>query len=164
VATTDTRFADLLRAASALAFAHDCRTESCEEWDDLHRAVLAAEESFTGETIPPYEFRDDRLLRRRTLASGEPDERACDIDDLEQVAYAIEERRGDWFVVEEIAGDTRRDWVVAHIAVEFLRRCGLVLDEGIGHRIRAAMGFTAEQAVAEFAVLQIREGERPAGR
>lgn len=160
----DTRFDDLLRAASALAFAHESRMESCEEWDDLHRAVLAAEETPTVETAPPYEFRDDRLLRRRTLANGEPDDRACDLDDLEQVAYAIEDKRGEWFVVDEIAGDTQRDWIVAHIAVEFLRRCGLVRDEGTGHRLRAAIGFTADQAVAEFAVLQIRAGERPTPR
>ena len=87
-----------------------------------------------------------------------------DVDDLEQVAYAIEDKRGEWFVVDEIAGDTQRDWIVAHIAVEFLRRCGLVRDEGTGHRLRAAVGFTADQAVAEFAVLQIRAGERPTPR
>ncbi|MBL9149444.1 MAG: hypothetical protein JNM94_12205 [Phycisphaerae bacterium] len=154
--TFDTRFADLLRAASALASERDCRMESYEEWDDLHRAILAAEEAPPSEGTPRYEFKGDTLMRYSTLASGAAEDHACDVDDLEQVAYAIEDKRGEWFVVGELAGDTQRDWTVAYIGVEFLKRSGLVRDEGTANRLRAAEGFTAAQAIAEFAVGQMR--------
>jgi hypothetical protein len=67
-------------------------------------------------------------------------------------------------VVGELAGDTQRDWIVAYIAVEFLKRCGLVRDEGTANRLRAAEGFTAEQAIAEFAVGQMKASEDSTGR
>ena len=162
--TSDTRFDDLLRAASALAYSHDCRMDSCEEWDDLNRAILAAEEAPQTDATPRYGFNGDTLIRSGTLACGAAEDHACDIDDLEQVAYAIEEKGGEWFVVGELAGDTQRDWIVAYIAVEFLKRCGLVRDDGTAHRLRAAEGFTAEQALAEFAVGQMRAREGPTGR
>jgi hypothetical protein len=162
--TRDTRFDDLLRAASALAHSHDCRMDSCEEWDDLNRAILAAEEASPTNASPRYEFRGDTLMRYSTLACGSPEDHACDIDDLEQVACAIEEKGGEWFVVGELAGDTQRDWIVAHIAVEFLKRCGLVRDEGTANRLRAAEGFTADQAIAEFAVGQMKAREGSTGR
>jgi len=162
--TRDTRFDDLLRAASALAYSYDCRMDSCEEWDDLNRAILAAEEAPPTDASPRYEFKGDTLMRYRTLACGAAEDHACDVDDIEQVAYAIEEKRGEWFVVGELAGDTQRDWIVAYIAVEFLKRCGLVRDDGTANRLRAADGFTAEQAIAEFAVGQMKAREDSTGR
>lgn len=146
--THDTRFADLLSAASALAFAHDCRMDSCEEWDDLNRAILAAEEAPPSDRNPRYEFKGDTLMRYSTLASGAAKDHACDVDDIERVAHAIADKRGEWFVV----GDTQRDWIVAYIAVEFLKRCGLVRGEGTRNRLRAVDGLTAEQAIAELDV------------
>ncbi len=160
----DTRFEDLLKAASALAYSYDCRMDSCEEWEDLNRAILAAEEAPPSDTKPRYEFKGDTLMRYSTLASGAAEDHACDVDDIEQVAYAIEDKRGEWFVVGELAGDTQRDWIVAYIAVEFLKRCGLVRDEGTANRLRAADGFTAEQAIAEFAVGQMKASEDSTGR
>ena len=162
--THDTRFDNLLKAASALAYSYDCRMDSCEEWDDLNRAILAAEEAPPSDGYPRYEFKGDTLMRYSTLASGAAEDHACDVDDIEQVAYAIEDKRGEWFVVGELAGDTQRDWIVAYIAVEFLKRCGLVRDEGIANRLRAADGFTAEQAIAEFAVGQMKASEDSTGR
>jgi len=158
--TRDTRFDDLLKAASALAYSYDCRMDSCEEWDDLNRAIIAAEEAPPTDASPRYEFKGDTLMRYSTLACGSPEDHACDIDDLEQIAYAIEEKRGEWFVVGELASDSQRDWIVAYIAVEFLKRSGLVCDEGTANRLRAADGFTAEQAMAEFAVGQMKASER----
>ena len=158
--THDTRFDDLLKAASALAYSYDCRMDSCEEWDDLNRAILAAEEAPPSDGNPRYEFKGDTLMRYSTLASGAAEDHACDVDDIERIAYAIEDKRGEWFVVGELAGDTQRDWIVAYIAVEFLKRCGLVRDEGTANRLRAADGFTAEQAIAEFAVGQMKARDR----
>ena len=156
--------AGLLYAASALAYARRQDMDTCEEWDDLERAVLAAEEAPPTDRSPRCEFRGATLMRFSTLASGAPEDHACDVDDVEQVAYAIEDRRGEWFVVGELAGDTQRDWIVAYIAVEFLKRCGLVRDECTANRLRAADGFTAEQAIAEFAVGQMKASEDSTGR
>ncbi|MBL9150420.1 MAG: hypothetical protein JNM94_17175 [Phycisphaerae bacterium] len=158
--TFDTRFADLLRAASALASAHDCRMESYEEWDDLHRAILAAAEAPPSEGHPRYEFKGGTLVRHGTRACGAPGLHVCDVDDLEQVAHAIESKDREWFVVAELAGDTQRDWTVAYLAVEFLKRRGLVLDEEIANRLRAAPDFTAAQAIAEFAVGEMKASDR----
>ena len=160
----DTRLDDLLKAASALAYSYDCRMDSCEEWDDLNRAILAAEGAPPSDGNPRYEFKGDTLMRYSTLACGAAEDHACDVDDIEQVAYAIEDKRGEWFVIGELAGDTQRDWIVAYIAVEFLKRCGLVRDEGTANRLRAADGFTAEQAIAEFAVGQMKASEDSTGR
>ena len=43
MAAPDTRLADILNAASALAYARRQDMDTCEEWDELERAVLAAE-------------------------------------------------------------------------------------------------------------------------
>lgn len=156
MSATDTRLADLINAASALTSARQQDLETAEEWDDLNRAVLAAAEAPPDATTPRYEFRGDMLMRLATLASGATEEHGCDVDDIEQVAYAIEDARGAWFVVEELATGSRRPWFTAYIAVEFLKRCGLVKDDGTANRLRAAEGFTSDQAIAEFAVGQIR--------
>jgi hypothetical protein len=157
--TTDTRLADLVNAASALAYSREQDMDTCEEWDDLNRAILAAEEAPPTETSPRYEFKGDTLMRCCMLASGAPEDNACDVDDIEQVAYAIEEAKGKWFVVDEVATGSHRPWITAYVAVEFLKRCGLVHDEGTANRLRAADGFTSEQAIAEFAVGQIKAKE-----
>ncbi len=148
----DTRPDDLLAAASALASARRQDMETAEEWDDLEHAILAFEETQGPESTPRLDIRSDRIVRRRTLAGGAADENDCDVDDIEQVALAIAAKAGEWFVVDEIATETQRDWITAHIAVEFLKGAGLVLNEGTGHRLIAAEGFTADQALAEFAV------------
>ena len=88
--THDTRFDNLLKAASALAYSYDCRMDSCEEWDDLNRAILAAEEAPPSDGNPRYEFKGDTLMRYSTLASGAAEDHACDVDDIEQVAYWTE--------------------------------------------------------------------------
>ncbi|MFO0873154.1 MAG: hypothetical protein U0575_04175 [Phycisphaerales bacterium] len=154
----------LVSAASSLAYARRQDMDTCEEWDDLERAVLATEEAAPSETSPRYEFRGDELMRFSTLASGAPEDHACDVEDIEQVAYAIEAKRGEWFVVDEIASESNRDWITAMIAVEFLKRGGLVRDDGTASRLRAAEGFTPEQAIAEFAIGQIRAREESTGR
>ena len=162
--THDTRFDDLLKAASALAYSYDCRMDSCEEWDDLNRAILAAEEAPPSDGNPRYEFKGDTLMRYSTLASGAAEDHACDVDDIEQVAYAIEDAKGKWFVVDEVATGSHRPWITAYIAVGFLKGCGLVRDDGTANRLRAADGFSAEQAIAEFAVGQIKAREGSTGR
>jgi len=160
VTTIDTRLADLLNAASALTYGRRQDMDTCEEWDDLERAVLAAEEAPPSATNPRYEFRGDTLMRFSTLESGATEDHACDVDDIEQVGYAIEDAKGKWFVVDEIATGSHRPWITAHIAIEFLKRCGLVRDDGTANRLRAADGVSAEQAIAEFAVGQIKAHER----
>jgi hypothetical protein len=170
VTTIDTRLADLVSAASALAYSREQDMDTCEEWDDLNRALLAAEEAPPTDASPRYEFKGDTLMRYSTLASGAAEDHACDVDDIEQVAYAIEDkRRAKWFVVDEVATGSHRAWITAYIAIEFLKRCGLVRDDGTANRLRAARqidGFSAEQAIAEFAVGQIkaREGSPSTGR
>jgi hypothetical protein len=156
--------ADLLNAASALAHARRQDMDTCEEWDDLERAVLAAEEAPPTDMSPRCEFRGATLMRFSTLASGAPEHHACDVDDIEQVGYAIEAKQGAWFVVDEVANESNRDWITAFIAVEFLKRSGLVRDEGTAHRLRAAEGFTAEQGIADFAIAEIKAREAAAGR
>lgn len=157
--TTDTRLTDLLNAASALAYSREQDMDTCEEWDDLNRAILAAEEAPPTDASPRYEFKGDTLMRYSTLVSGEAEDYGCDVDDIEQVAYAIEEAKGKWFVVDEVATGSHRPWITAYVAVEFLKRCGLVRDDGTASRLRAADGFTSEQAIAEFAVGQIKAKE-----
>jgi len=158
--TTDTRLADLVSAASALAYSREQDMDTCEEWDDLNRALLAAEEAPPTDASPRYEFKGDTLMRLSTLTGGAAEDHACDVDDIEQVGYAIEDAKGKWFVVDEVATGSHRPWITAYIAVEFLKRCGLVRDDGTANRLRAADGFAAEQAIAEFAVGQIKAHER----
>lgn len=146
--TTDTRFAELVRAASALAASRRHDLETCEEWDALQHALLGLE-------VPPPTFRSGALVRTVTLAIGENEEHACDVDDLEQVAFAIEDAKGQWFVVDEVAIGSRREWTTAHLAVAFLHERGLVRHEGVGHRLRAGADFSVEAALAEFAVAQM---------
>ena len=86
--------AGLLYAASALAYARRQDMDTCEEWDDLERAVLAAEEAPPTDRSPRCEFRGATLMRFSTLASGAPEDHACDVDDIEQVGYAIEAKQG----------------------------------------------------------------------
>lgn len=162
--TTDARFADLVKAASALAAARRQDMETCEEWDDLERALLAADEAPMSAASPRLEFRNGTLVRVAMHASGATEEHACDVDDIEQVAYAIEDAKGKWFVVDEVATGSHRDWMTVHLAVEFMRGCGLVRDDGTANRLRAADGFSAEQAIAEFAVGQIKAQEGSTGR
>jgi hypothetical protein len=82
--------------------------DTCEEWDDLNRAILAAEEAPPTDASPRYEFKGDTLMRYSTLASGEAEDHGCDVDDIEQVAYAIEDAKGKWFVVDEVATGSHR--------------------------------------------------------
>ena len=156
--------ADLLHAAASLAYARRQDMDTCEEWDDLERAVLAAEEAPPTDTSPRYEFRGATLIRFSTLASGAPEDHACDVDDIEQVGYAIESKQGAWFVVDEVATESNRDWITAFIAVEFLKRSGLVRDDGAAHRLRAAEGFNADQGIADFAIVEIKAREAAARR
>ncbi len=158
------RFTGLRDAATALAFARRQDMDSAEEWDDLERAILIAEEVTPNETSPLYEFRGDRLYRLSTLASGATEDHVCTPEDLEQVAYAIEDAKGEWFVVDELATSSNRPWITAYIVVEFLTRCALVSVDGTGHRLRAADGFTSTQAIAEFTVGEIKARERAEGR
>ncbi len=57
--TRDTRFDDLLNAASALAYSREQGDDSHEEWDDLNRAVLAADEEMPDDAPTRMEFRGD---------------------------------------------------------------------------------------------------------
>ncbi len=163
MASSWARFTALRDAASALAFARRQDMDTAEEWDDLERAVLAAEEAAPNETSPRYEYRGDRLYRLSTLASGATEDHVCTAEDLEQVAYAIEESTDEWFVVDELATSSNRSWITAYIVVEFLKRCALVKVDGTGHRLRAVDGFTSAQAIAEFAVGEIKARERAEG-
>ena len=157
--TTSACFNTLLQAASAITFARRQHMDTSEEWDDLERAILAAEEAAPSATSPRYEFRGDRLYRFTTLASGAPEDHTCTADDLEQIAYTIEDSNAEWFVIDEIATIAERPWMTAYIAIEFLQRCDLVRCVGTGHRLRAADGFTSDQAIAEFVVGQIKARE-----
>jgi hypothetical protein len=162
VADDDARWKDLLDAASALAFARRLCMDTTEEWDDLERAALAAGERPSNPAR--YEFRGDLLLRLSVLDSGEAEDHACDIGDIEQISLAIAAIGERWFVVDELATEANRDWITALIAVEFLKRVGLVLDEGTGSRLVASEGFSVDQALAEFAVGQMRAHRDAAGR
>ena len=149
--TTDTKICDeLLRAAKELACARESAMESCKEWDALERAILAVSEELPGEHGPRYEFLHDEFVRTATLRGGAKRHDACDAEDLDHIAHAIAERDGKWFVIDEIAQETQRDWVLVFIAIEFLRRTKLIIDEETGNRIHAADGFSPEHAVGLF--------------
>ncbi len=93
--TIDTRLADLVSAASALAYAREQDMDTCEEWDDLNRAVLAAEEAPPTDASPRYEFRGDTLMRFSTLASGAPEDHARErpLDDRDQPQFEKDAHR-----------------------------------------------------------------------
>ena len=154
---TDPHVESLRSAAATLLDLHEGEQDTSEEWDALHRAVLAVEEA----AVPPAAVRveEETLVRRSRGHGGEEHVVRCQPGDVEQVACAIEEARGGWFVVAEVATRSARPWLVALMAVEFLAGCGLVRGEGVGHRLRAAEGFSPEAALAELAVAQIRAKE-----
>ena len=149
--TTDTSICDeLLRAARELTCARESAMESAEEWDALERAILAVSEDLPGEHGPRYEFLHDEFVRTAMLRGGAKRHDACDAEDIDHIAHAIAERNGKWFVIDEIAQETQRDWILVFIAVEFLRRTGLVRDDGTDHRLRVTDGFSPEHAVGLF--------------
>ena len=150
--TTDDRINDLIDAASAIAFARRQRMDTAEEWDDLERAVLAAQEAPADEQHPCLGFRSELLMRYSRLPSGTIESRSCTAYEFEQIAHAIEAKAGGWFVVQDLAEEIECDWTTAYVAVEFLRYRGMVRMTETGHRLEAAAEFRANTAIADFIV------------
>ena len=149
----DARMDALCAAAATLLDLRDGDQETAEEWDALHRALLAVEEADGPPATLHIEF--GALVRQRRGPGGQVQAVRCRMDDLEQVAIAIEEARGEWFVVAEIATRAGRPWMVAMIAVDLLLARGLVKREGVGHRFMQTGAFSVGAAMAELAVAQI---------
>ena len=140
----------LLAAATELAEARRHDSETAEEWDALERAITFAEE-----TAPPtYEFDGDMFIRRSRDRNGESDIDVCDIEDIEQVAIAITDdadpHGNGWFVVDELVAPSGRTWTRCLVAVEFMKRAGLLHERGIDLRLSRMPSFSIDAAIAAF--------------
>jgi len=140
----------LLAAATELAEARRHDSDTCEEWDALERAITAAEES----TEPRYAFEGDRFVRRSNRTDGTEAINACDIDDIEFIAQSIEEdadpdRKG-WFVVDELVTPSCRTWTRCLIAIECMKRAGLLRERALDNRISVTEAFSAQAAIDAF--------------
>ncbi|MBX3356683.1 MAG: hypothetical protein KF724_13390 [Phycisphaeraceae bacterium] len=150
--TRERMLEDLLSAAIDLAEARRQDSDTAEEWDALERAIIAAESP----TEPIYAFEGGWFLRRSN-ESIDPNNigvDAVDLDDLEVIARSIEEDvdhgfRG-WFVVDELVAPSGRTWTRCLVAVECLKRMGLLRERGLDNRIYLADGFSADKAVESF--------------
>jgi len=151
---TETAMQSLLAAATELAEARRHDSDTAEEWDGLERALTAAEEA----AEPTYAFECGRFVRRSVYAGGrscwEDRSLACDEEDIEIVAQTIEEYIDDdgrgWFVVDELVAPSGRTWMRCLVAVECLKRLGLLRERSLDNRLSTADGFTADAAIAAF--------------
>ncbi len=157
-------FDALVNAACAVAFAREHDDDTCEEWDDLNHALLAALEGTSGEER--WSFLDGTLMRWSRLANGAPEDHSCTQPDFEAIVAAIhdissgqcERSTGRWFTVDEIARDVNRPWIMAFVAIGFLQQRGLVRANGTVRRLEAADDFLPEAALAEFVVAEMKAG------
>jgi len=140
----------LLAAATELAEARRHDSDTCEEWDALERAITAAEES----TEPTYAFEGDRFVRRSTRVDGSERVDSVALDDIEFIAQSIEEdadpdRKG-WFVVDELVTPSCRTWTQCLVAVECMKRAGLLRERALDNRISVTEAFNANAAIDAF--------------
>lgn len=160
-------FGALVNAACAIAFARENDDDTCEEWDDLNHALLAALEGSSEDDPPRWGFKDGMLMRWSRLASGALEDHACTQPDFEAIAGAIddigsgrcERSTGRWFTVDEIARDVNRPWITARVAIGFLQQRGLVRTNGTARRLEVSADFTPEAALAEFVVAEMKSRE-----
>ena len=145
----------LLAAATELAEARRHDSDTCEEWDGLERAITFAEEA----EPPTYAFEGDQFVRRSCYAEGATGgegERAdaVDVEDIEQVAISIADEAdphgNGWFVVDELVAPSGRTWTRCLVAVEFMKRAGLLRERGIDLRLSKVKGFSVDAAIEAF--------------
>lgn len=140
----------LLSAATELAEARRHDSDTCEEWDALERAITAAEES----TEPSYAFEGEQFVRRSTLTDGTERVDSVDVEDIDIVAQTIDEdadpHGNGWFVVDELVSPSGRTWTRCMVAVECLKRLGMLRERSIDNRLSKSDGFSADAAVAAF--------------
>jgi hypothetical protein len=141
---------ELLGAATQLAEARRHDSDTSEEWDALERAITLAEE--TGP--PTYAFDGEQFLRRSRYTDGTERADAVDVEDIEIIAQTIEEdadpHRHGWFVVDELVAPSGRTWTRCLVAVEFMKRAGLLRERSIDLRLSTDASFSAEAATAAF--------------
>lgn len=150
---TETVLQRLLAAATELAEARRHDSDTAEEWDGLERGITAAEEA----TEPTYAFDEGQFVRRSTYSDGSERVNGVDIEDIEQVAIAIDdsidvlafEGRG-WFVVDELVAPSGRTWTRCLVAIECLKHLGLLHERALDHRISRADGFGVDAAIEAF--------------
>lgn len=141
----------LLATATELAEARRHDSDTCEEWDGLERAILVAEES----TIASYALERGAFVRRSTATDGTAREESIDIDDIEIIAQTIEEdidRSGGWFVVDQLVAPSGRTWLKCLVAIEFMKRAGLLRERALDNRIYVESGFSADAAMDAFRI------------
>lgn len=143
----------LLAAATELAESRRHDSDTCEEWDALERAITAAEES----TEPSYAFEDGCFVRHSRLATALPDDAtvcAIDVADLEIVARTIEEDAdpygNGWFVVDELVAPSGLTWTRCLVAIECMKRLGLIRERAVDNRLSKAEGFSIDAVIAAF--------------
>jgi len=140
----------LLGAATELAEARRHDSDTAEEWDALERAITAAEESID----PSYAFVDGQFVRRSAYADGLERVDAVDVEDIDIVAQTIEEDADPhsvgWFVVDELVDSSGRKWTRCLVAIEFMKRAGLLRERPLDNRLSKADGFSADAAIAAF--------------
>jgi len=140
----------LLGAATELAEARRHDSDTPEEWCSLERAITAAEES----TEPSYAFEGDRFVRRSTRTDGSERIDAADAEDIEIIAQSIEEEIDDhgrgWFVVDELVAPSGRTWTRCLVAVECLKRLGLLRERSLDNRLTKTDAFSVDAAIDAF--------------
>lgn len=140
----------LLAAATELAEARRHDSDTAEEWDALERAITFAEE-----TDPPtYAFDGEQFLRRSRYTDGTERADAVDVEDIEIIAQTIEEdadpHRHGWFVVDELVAPSGRTWTRCLVAIEFMKRAGLLHERALDNRLSKDAAFSADAAIAAF--------------
>jgi len=147
---TDNAMLMLLAAATELAEARRHDSDTAEEWDALERAITFAEE--TGP--PTYAFHGGQFLRRSSYTDGTERANAADVEDIEQVAITIMDEidhdERDWFVVDELVAPSGRTWTRCLVAVEFMKRAGLLRERSIDLRLSKTESFSIDAAIAAF--------------
>jgi len=147
---TDNAMQMLLAAATELAEARRHDSDTAEEWDALERAITFAEE--TGP--PTYAFDGEQFLRRSRYTDGTERADAVDVEDIEIIAQTIEEdadpHPNGWFVVDELVAPSGRTWTRCLVAIEFMKRAGLVRERSIDLRLSKDASFSVDAATAAF--------------
>jgi len=140
----------LLSAATELAEARRHDSDTAEEWDGLERAITTAEESVD----PSYAFEDGHFVRRSAYADGLERVDAVDAEDIDIVAQTIEEdadpHGNGWFVVDELVAPSGRTWTRCLVAVECMKRAGLLRERPLDNRLSKEPSFSADAALAAF--------------
>lgn len=149
---TDKAIMMLVAAAVDLAESRREDQTTSEEWDALERALLAADEA--GEVSLAFE--GGQFVRRSTFLDGGERIESIGIEDIEAVAQSIEEDVDPgmvgWFVVDELVSPTGRTWIECLIAVEWMKRAGLLRERDLDNRLYRADGFSADKAIDAFRI------------